>query len=138
MRQHKGKFQPNVRYASTNHSVIGVSTLPKTPPPFSPNHPTLNLQTVQAPLLQAINSPKKSDLVYFLCKNCNPPSKKSPPLSQQSLPVTALPPLSPLFEILIGGTPSIPPPAERGDACYAKTISKKLYLFKVDLKLFFN
>ena len=53
MRQHKGKFQPNVRYASTNHSVIviGVSTLPKTPLPFSPNYPTLNLQTAQATLL---------------------------------------------------------------------------------------
>ena len=117
MRQHKGKFQPNVRYASTNHSVIviGVSTLPKTPLPFSPNYPTLNLQTAQAPLLQAINSPKKSDLVIFYVKTATPPpsSKKSPPLSQQSLPVTPTPPsppLSPLFENLIGGTHSIPPP----------------------------
>ena len=117
MRQHKGKFQPNVRYASTNHSVIviGVSTLPKTPLPFSPNYPTLNLQTAQAPLLQAINSPKKSDLVIFYVKTATPPLLKKvtssfPAIFASHPPPPPSPRLSPLFENLIGGTHSIPPP----------------------------
>ena len=42
-------------------------------------------------------------LVYFLCKNCTPSWKRSPPLSQQPPPKLRSCQASPLFENLVGG-----------------------------------
>ena len=44
-------------------------------------------------------------LVYFLCKNCTPSWKRSPPLSQQPPPKLRSCQASPLFENLVGGLP---------------------------------
>ena len=57
-------------------------------------------------------------LIYFLCEDCNPPWKKSPPLSHQPPSKSWGPVKSPLFENLVEGSTLAPTSRKGGGAHY--------------------
>ena len=56
-----------------------------------------------------------SDFNLLLSENCTPsPEKRHSPLSQQSLSKSCGTVKPPIFDNLIGGSPSTPPPLQKG------------------------